>query len=527
MREDKDPNYRLYKEYVALPTALPRMDGYDAENVYVIDLDAEVLTMNFTVHWRLNNIPREDNRWMHAIRSSNYRYVHTIDPDRCPEEHMASLAVELRDKDGTLGTSSFRTCKPHTQLDDARHKIMLAVVASEILANYSSEIVRFGRQWRADAFPFRELTFAVVSAAAGVSSFHSFAAQICNPRSCMYFGCKSPHLGKSPGWLEEDFAGDKAPLLEFGAMAHKPGAPAGAAPVDTMYWITEDVLVSPVLVVDGKAITEAMDWGLEETENWEETWEEEETGEEDGKKRPHSHAFYMVVLSLFEVILAEVSWPDCAVGEPTIRLNKSLRLSPLRKDLCFSTHPRERPIRDPSGQPWGLPHTYMAMRSYRRSVQQTQDDFPGIAAMVNFFDTVASRRAAAGGSSIGRLPPELYTRILDYVDYDTWKTCLVVSSGIRALCLSKYRMDDRTAIVGGPITKPHPYRGEPLLVFDFENLQTGKRAPAMRTRGDQTDVYNWMPVIGSDRKTLMADVTIQFEPPLEPEKKKDSAVGAS
>jgi hypothetical protein len=43
--------------------------------------------------------------------------------------------------------------------------------------------------------------------------------------------------------------------------------------------------------------------------------------------------------------------------------------------------------------------------------------FLGLAALVNFFDVAARRRAALKSTDL--LPPEVYTRILDFVDYNT------------------------------------------------------------------------------------------------------------
>jgi hypothetical protein len=44
-------------------------------------------------------------------------------------------------------------------------------------------------------------------------------------------------------------------------------------------------------------------------------------------------------------------------------------------------------------------------------------------------------------------------------------------------------------------------------------MQTGEILPMMRVPHDiWTEEYNWMPVIGSDRRALMLNISIQFEP---------------
>lgn len=146
--------------------------------------------------------------------------------------------------------------------------------------------------------------------------------------------------------------------------------------------------------------------------------------------------------------------------------------------------------------------------------------FPGLAALVNFFEVAASRRAAS--KSTGVLPSELYDRILDFVDYDTWRTCLLVSTIFRSLCLSKYRLDNEIGIVAGPFPRRHPSCKGRLISFDFENIQTGRRLPMMwDPRCFRTHECNWMPIIGNDRKVLMLDVNIQYEDaggvPVEPD----------
>lgn len=55
---------------------------------------------------------------------------------------------------------------------------------------------------------------------------------------------------------------------------------------------------------------------------------------------------------------------------------------------------------------------------------------------------------------------------------------------------------------------------ERLLSFDVEDMQTGDILPMMEipSRGFWTYEYNWMPVIGSNRKALMVDMVVEFEP---------------
>ncbi|OOF99134.1 hypothetical protein ASPCADRAFT_513217 [Aspergillus carbonarius ITEM 5010] len=483
IRDGVNPDYSQFHEFVTLPSELPRLDGYDAEYFYIVNLDQEVLTMNHSIHWKLGNIPRQDILWIRAIANSIYMYKPTISLDVCPEEHIGSLALELPEPKWEI-EYEFRCLSPRTNIAEAR-KAFLTRVLADILVQYKDEIIRFGREWSPDSFPFRELAFSLVSIASGQAKFHSFPAQKCNPRTCGAWDCKLNHLDNLPGWLDKEWAGDSAPLLEFGSPSHRPGKPPGASPTETIYWL-EDVLVSLTLVIDGAAIMKAVNWGI----------------------RQGRINFQIVVLSLFEAAFAEVSFGDDR--EPFIKLSSAVDLSPLHASYCVSTHPRERPELK-SGMKARHHRGELIMKSNcTGTIRRLRSQFPGLAALVNFFEVAANRRAAS--KSPGILPPELYHRILDFVDYDTWKTCLFVPT-LRACCLRKYRLDDRMSIVAGPFVRLQKYRKERLVSFDFENIQTGKILPMMQVPYNfRTEECNWMPVIGSERKALMLDVAVQFAP---------------
>ncbi|POR31107.1 Uncharacterized protein TPAR_08673 [Tolypocladium paradoxum] len=465
-------------EWEALPSELPRLDGYGAEYFYIINLDHEVLTMNFSIHWKLGNIPRQDNLWLRAIVDSIYEFKPTISLDACPEEHMASLALELPDHNSHIGYD-FREVTARTDIGDAR-KVVLARVAAEALIVHKNEIIRFGASWSPTSFPFRELAFALVSITSGQAHFLSFDEKSSAHRD----------LTRSPGWIDEGWAGVGAPLLEFGSMCHRPGAPPGASPTETMYWL-EDVLVSLTLVVDGEAVTAAVTWGIEQG---------------------HTN-FQIVVMSLFEVTFAEVSSSENN-GSPFVKVSPSIDLSPLSARCCVSTHPRERPERKDGMEPRRQRGELIRRSNCTGTARRLRGQFPGLAALVNFFDVAASRRAAS--KSVGLLPAELYGRILDFVDYDTWKACSVVSPEFRSYTLLKYRLDGRMRILGGPFVRLGRYRNERLLSFDFENMETGEILPMMGTSFRlRRHNYDWMPVIGSDRKALMVDVVVRFTPAMD------------
>lgn len=511
----KSVHVALRHKYLELPTGLPYFDclpdfqNWDEiyqsifphnQNIYITNLDAEVLTIDYTVHYRLNNIPRADGLWLRAIKPSVYGHSPTIDLALCPEEHMASLAIELPAPDMAAGTPNVRHCDPHILLEKGNHTILFAMMAASIFGTYRDTIACLGLQWHPSSFPFREFAYAIVSSAAGNFS-------LCHP-SDVSKSHLATHLQTS--WSDQNNTGkEDAPLFQFGSMSHLPDQPPGAAPTETTYWLPgcfSEALVSLVLVVDGKAATDAMAWGIASRESH---------GADGGR-------FYMVIISLFDVSLAEVSWSSSDKALPHLRMSDPMPLSPIRPDDCLSTHPRERPVFNEEADEEVQHETYkiyMCWDRYAADPSNIEDDFPGIAALANYFDALIRRRDTTAissshgvphdqGNRRGRLPYELYPLILDYVDHKTWKACLTVSPDFRTFCMSKYRLDDHTALIDGHGQWLGSKDGYGAMQFFTERLQTKEIYEMHQGRGGMdpygTPDYEWMAIIGEgDRRVAM------------------------
>ncbi|KAJ6436695.1 pol-like protein [Purpureocillium lavendulum] len=274
IRNGPEPDERDHG-FDELPTEIPkRLDDWSIEFFYIINLDSEVLTMNHSIHWKLDNIPRQGDLWMKAISDSIYKGKPTVSLDMCSEEHMASLALELPQPDPVI---PFDAClaSPKTTINEA-WSVFLTHALAEILVAYSFEIINFGREWSADSFPFRELMFAVVSVAANQVRFYDYRGQRCQGECCRAV------RSSIPSYAEDQWVGDSVPL-HFGSMSHRPGKPPGSSPTETIYWV-EGVVVSLEMVLDGKAVTKAVDWAIQQ-----------------GRVN-----FQVVILSLFEVVFVEV-----------------------------------------------------------------------------------------------------------------------------------------------------------------------------------------------------------------------------
>ncbi|KAJ5718929.1 uncharacterized protein N7483_010011 [Penicillium malachiteum] len=495
IRDGEKPNKEAFMDLESIPTEIPRLNNIFIEYIYVIDLDQEVLTMNHSIHWKLNNIPRDD-LWMKAIKNSIYYGEHTVSPDICPEEHLASVALELPEAKWEF-EYDFRMVNPRTSINEPR-KVFLTQVLASILSEYELELIQLGRRWAPDSFPFRELIFAIVSIASGASKFSCLPKQKCHPLKCYRWECKNRHIPRNGGWLDEEWAGESAPWLIFSSACHRPGEPAGASPVETMYWLG-NVVVNLTLVVDGDAIMKAAKWGI-------------------GQGRTH---FQVVVISLFDVAFAEVLLGNDK--KPFLKVSDAINLWPLRPEYSQCTHPRERPEAKPGMKVHDRYRQFRVRAGERGTPEQLRSLFPGLIALVNFFEVAGNRAAAA--STTGVFPVELYARVMDFVDYDTWKASLLASPMTRAPCLRRYKLDDLMTIVGGPFVRlQDAYTGRRrerirILSFDFEDTQTGEILPLacyLNTNDERSiQEWTWMPLIGSNRKALMADVTIQFQPVLE------------
>ncbi|EFY94191.1 F-box domain protein [Metarhizium robertsii ARSEF 23] len=450
LRDDVDSipdSYHGFRDFVEFPSELPSMPDVGAQYTYITNLDQEILTMNGSIHWKLSNIPRQGNLWLHAIKKSIHKGKLTISSETCPEEHMASPALAP----STLSNEikyNYRLVVPKANIE-AAPKMFLTYVLSRVLKNYQSQITQFAMEWTAESFPFRELCFAFVSIASDLANLQGYH-----------------------------------PLKP--AMFHRPGEPPGVSPVETIYWL-DDVLVSLTRVPDGTSVTRAVSYGVSQGRNH----------------------FQIVILSIFEVILAEVLLGD--ENKPFVKVSKPIKLSPLRMDYCTSFHPRERPEAE-TGMKRRRRRGELIMMSHCRWIVRTLgEEFLGFAALVNFFEVAGNRRAATKSS--GRLPTELYEQILDFVDHETWISCLDVSRQIRYLCLRRFRLDHQMRIVTGPSVLPQEMDREHLPSFDAENIQSGRSIPIMAAPsrfGPRDDTYNWIPEIGNDLKMAMEDVVIQF-----------------
>ncbi|KAL1896639.1 hypothetical protein Cpir12675_002735 [Ceratocystis pirilliformis] len=497
------PDYSVYEDLVNLPSEIPWIRGYFAERAYIIDLDREVFTVDFSMHWKLANIPLDDNRWLRAICDSIYASKQTISYGLCSDEHMADVSIKLPEPihDATYPS---RIVTPYMHLSGA-YSAFMTHLAAQVFVTYQDRYTYFAREWSPDSFPFRELAFALISIVSGHVDLHSFLQQSCDPANCPDFVCDKPHFPKPCGSLYQIWTGSKGSMSIFGEPCHLPLYPPGAAPDKTMYWFG-NVVVTLVLVPDGKAISEASDWGISQGRS----------------------SFQIVAMSLFDVVLAEVyrvtteSSADCnSEANPRdkyfVRMTKSIPLSPIRERYCTSTHPRERPEAKAGMQRKSERGLRLLKTTHCTGTPQNlKRFFPGLAALFNFFEVAAVRGCSYRQKK--SLPVEIYDQILNLVGFRTWKACLTVSSEVRAACLGKYRLDKVHRLLRGPFVTREEKQQRLVLSYLFENMKTRHKYTGITVApgGDGDDSIsesNWMPIIGTgNRRALMIDVKVQFMP---------------
>jgi hypothetical protein len=150
IRDGVKPDYSQFRKFETLPSEFPRL-SYHAQYVYIINLDHEVLTMDHSIHWKLGNIPRQDELWLRAIVDSIYPEKLTISLDICPEEHITSPALGLPERNRKL-KYNFRLVTPRTHLAEAR-KVYLTFIMAWTLIQYKDEIIRLGWSGARTRFP--------------------------------------------------------------------------------------------------------------------------------------------------------------------------------------------------------------------------------------------------------------------------------------------------------------------------------------------------------------------------------------
>ncbi|OAA74789.1 hypothetical protein LEL_08370 [Akanthomyces lecanii RCEF 1005] len=482
--------------------AILRPDARVFSTVVIVNLDAEVLTMQYGAHFNLASFPHRGAQWRGAIRPSIYNGYPTLSLDFCGRDQMAEPAKKRRTPEALVQGHGTVRVAPKRTLYSGRD-VFLAHALAKIYRTYHRAITRFGLEWDRDSFVLREFVFAILSIASGEAQFSSAVCcrEYCFAREEDH--CNGFHLNWQRPCFEGGDLGALEPCATFGSFFHRKGEVAGAAPAGHVYWM-KGVVINISTVVDGAAIQEAIDWG----------WTQ-------GKQE-----FQIIAMSVFDIAFAEVY-----VGSDkhrVVRFSDALNLSPLRSEECMSLHPLTRP-------PWSAdagmdltPGARIVSCNSFGTAARLEKHYGGLAALVNFFKVATVRGVPPQNSSV--LPTEILARIMSYADNETQRTCMQLSQSLCVLGFSDFRIDEEWSIAARPesVRKQganNPERG--LLALSLAHNATGEVAAAVQVMSaNGWGRWTWVPVVGSgERRVLMTDVALVFAPAQGCELDEDAADG--
>lgn len=464
--------------------ALPLAFDWKQDHIVIVNLDAEVLTIQFGAHFDLSNLPRGTTSWKNAIVPSIYRQYPTVSLDFCGTDQMAESAVVRRTPTRLLEGDRVVRVVPNSSLSSGRD-VFLTHALTAIYGAYHTEITRFGLEWQPDSFVLREFVFAILSIASGEAEFIS-------PNYCRApLGRQLPR-GWCDVWFPRRGASPAAErLATFGSLFHEEGQKAGAAPAENIYWM-KGVVVKVSTVVDGVAIQEAVAWGQAQ-----------------GK-----HAFLVVVISIYEICFAEVHTGDDK--QLVIRFSEAVKLSPLRWEECVALHPLTRPQSSEEAGMDLTPGETITYRYFTGTAPGLEQHYTGLAALVKFLKVAMIRGIPPQRRSA--LPPEILARIMSYTDKRTLEKCMRLSQTLCGFGFADFRIDEEWKIAGLPEAlriEGWEDSTEGLLYFRVARQSTGEIVRLVQAvpRVAATRGWCWLPLITGrgTRGVLMDRVPLRFD----------------
>ncbi|KAJ3493940.1 hypothetical protein NLG97_g4408 [Lecanicillium saksenae] len=499
--DDTDMTRRLWSETFRTQSML-RLHAMVVGSTIIVNLDAEVLTMQYSAHFNLADFPRRSAQWLNAIKPSIYQEYPTLSLDFCERKQMGEPAAARRApkflKDGTAATRVV----PKSDLHSGRD-VFLAHAIAKVFRTYHRSITRFGLEWERDSFVLRELVFAIVSIASGEADFSS---AVCTRQYC-FPGIEENDTGVHVDWqrpcFENGELGTLEPLATFDTFYHRKGQAPGAAPGQYLYWM-KGVVINICTTVDGEAIEEAIVWG----------------------RKQGREAFQIIVMSIYQICFAEVH--AGSDKRDVIRYSDPIHLSPLRAEECMALHPLARPQSTAeAGMSMTEGERVISCNSFGTS-PRLKKHYPGLVALVNFFKVAVIRMAPPQSAST--LPPEILARIMSYTDNETHGACMKASQTLCSFGFDELPLTDEYRIVSKPEVmrsrsnaNTSPERG--LLALRFVNKHDGKTCTMVQvTSTNGWGLRTWTPLIGHrERRVLMTDVFLTFTPSDDHERDEDGA----
>lgn len=462
-----DPNLKR------MPSALFDAGGDRwVDYTYLTDLDNERFSVNNAIIFDLGNIPRD--RWIQALGFA----------ENCPEalrciSPIPYFADDIDERNAChklyedYGCTTFDVETNIAQsVQKSPYQILALAVFEQFTDSPKLPFWDYVPAYCHDAFAFRELSFAILSFAAGMLSFDTPAR---------YYG-RSRGDG-SEGYLARiDDAGQPHPMSLFAFGCHLPDQLPGSSPAGSIYTIGDVV----VFLVPDSVFTE-------------------DVGAAIAKSVVHARvtgrvSFSAVLFSIFNAVLVEVHTEE---GQIAMRHSNVFPVYDSKRWHKSSTQPANS--KNASGK-----DIHPLDRLY--SVHH------GFAALQHFFDNAAIRSIPACSRGVFAL--DIYAIIIAHADTTTRQVCAMVSKTFYRLCQRYFAFSEDITVTNfarascvGSATRPSlsAYQQDlgSLGKFTFCNQRTGLISRSSLEVPCKERIVTWCPVIGAGgRASLVAQVQL-------------------
>ncbi|RJE21323.1 hypothetical protein PHISCL_06340 [Aspergillus sclerotialis] len=436
-------------EYPPIQTLLQRNDLF-IEWTYTIDLDQEIFGVDESVFFILAKIPRE-GRWYDFLNVEGRRRTLR---EETPKEIIGSVTcpplfdTRAKNRYRDLSIKIF-VPKAATETDGillSPHHHLLLNTFEAFYCTYRWLLDGYILRWKPECFSFREISFALLSLAAGEVIFECKDTLNKNYESDGYF--------LIPDKSSQD--NQQKLLPRFLSETHLPGKEPGSAPTSTSFWLGNVLvyLASRLDLVDVEemSVSKAVDTGLSQ-----------------GLKN-----FFAVVFSIVDFVLVQVqvnedgrvhvqrsplmnlfyfSGKDSAYAEAPF--SRTQQFTPDSTEGSDSKDQSESDSKDESESPSGSKETGIPANDRRAFV-----------ALMHFFDSAANHNLMGAESKI--FPNEILATIMQSSDIHTYLALAKASAYCRELRCRKFPVNNDYILVGVGANEEH---GKWIL----EDRQTGER----------------------------------------------------
>ncbi|MCJ1438457.1 hypothetical protein MMC27_007847 [Xylographa pallens] len=455
------------------------------EYTYVIDLDREVFTMDNSIHFVLNKIPQDV--WIKSLGRDDEGQTLAF-PSLLPPDCIADLAAlrfegkateEILDSDTQQTETSI--VRPKGFLDfpaRLRHgPLLLAHLWDFITFSLEDEMPFILRGLTPDDFTFREIAFAFLSIAAGLSSTLKLVDG---------HRVRSSSSATWDGIILGDRSEYEVVVLSDLAMGHHAeGTAPGSAPEAKTYWFQGAVIRLEADLATSDRVEQATKHAIAFAQGYQSLQE----------------PFDAVLLSIEHVILLHVvgssvqrtatlplldiavhytehprhRYPEGALQqfmdahkaeeEENKREIKEYKMKQKESKKSMEKRDGDETEEEEEVQVGGVVVPEVPVREKGDTIETQHEDgesemadrdaaepwpiaHKGFFAMMHLFEAAAVRSMAPEKANEGIFPSEVYEIILEYVDNVTSRACACVSRKFRRCCLIALRLVEDTVIHG-------------------------------------------------------------------------------